>query len=115
MNCCGCGACLESCPTGALSHDDDKVVALDSSQCNHCMLCLDACRYGCISSIGFSLSAESAVKLLLKDKAFYENTGGGVTISGGEPLFQHQFVAAVFRELKSQGVHTALDTSGYAS
>ena len=85
MKCRGCGACLESCPTGALSHDDDKVVALDSSQCNHCMLCLDACRYGCISGIGFSLSAEGAVKLLFKDKAIYENTGAGLRFPAANP------------------------------
>jgi pyruvate formate lyase activating enzyme len=57
---------------------------------------------------------DELVERVLKDKPFYDKSGGGVTISGGEALSQHEFTAAVLRELKERGVHTALDTTGYA-
>jgi pyruvate formate lyase activating enzyme len=78
------------------------------------MACHSICQYGGIEVVGFKISVKDAVAQLLKDKDFYKNTGGGVTISGGEPLMQHKFVSAVFENLRRAGIHTALDTCGYA-
>jgi glycyl-radical enzyme activating protein family len=112
--CRGCGECLKVCKSGALSHDENHQIVLDYSKCNHCLDCVDACQYKAITGVGIRVTVKEAVGELMKDKPFYDNTGGGVTISGGEPLLQHEFVADVFGALKKNGVHTALDTTGYA-
>jgi pyruvate formate lyase activating enzyme len=114
VNCSGCGECLKVCKSGALSHDENHRIVFDYAKCTHCLDCYDACQFKAITAVGIRVTVKEAVKELLKDKPFYSNTGGGVTISGGEPLVQHEFVAAVFGELKKEGVHTALDTTGYA-
>ena len=111
--CGGCLKCVEVCNTGALYRDNGKV-SFDHARCSDCLACLDACSSGGIAGIGFLVSVEEAISRLMKDKPFYENTGGGVTISGGEPLLQYEFVSAIFEELHANGVHTALDTSGFA-
>lgn len=112
--CHGCGMCCQKCPSGALSLDQGKL-SFDHGLCTDCLACADICPHGSLTKIGVTIGAEEAVKKLLRDKPFYENTRGGVTISGGEPLFQHEFVSAVLRKLREQGVHTAVDTSGFAS
>jgi pyruvate formate lyase activating enzyme len=112
--CRGCEACLKVCEPKALLHDEKKRINLEYDKCNHCMACHSVCQYGAITVIGLKISVEDAVAQLLKDKDFYNNTGGGVTISGGEPLMQHRFVSAVFKNLQKIGIHTALDTCGYA-
>jgi pyruvate formate lyase activating enzyme len=112
--CRGCGECLKVCKTGALSHDENHQIVFDYSKCNQCLDCVDACHHKAITGVGIRVTVKEAVGELMKDKPFYDNTGGGVTISGGEPLLQHEFVADVFKELKKKGVHTALDTTGYA-
>lgn len=112
--CRGCGECLKVCKSGALSHDKDQQTVLDYSKCTHCLECVSACNYKAITGVGVMVTVKEAVGELMKDKPFYDNTGGGVTISGGEPLSQPEFVAEVFKELKKKGIHTVLDTSGYA-
>ena len=72
------------------------------------------CPSGALSVVGYSISAVEAVKLLCKDRPFFEESGGGVTLSGGEPLMQPEFTAEVLYRLKNEGVHTALDTCGDA-
>jgi pyruvate formate lyase activating enzyme len=112
--CAGCRKCSNMCKSGALLPDDGEI-RFDRSRCNDCLACFRACNNGCITTIGYKISAEEAASRLLKDKPFYDNTNGGVTISGGEPLFQHEFISDVFMKLHEQGVHTALDTSGFAA
>jgi pyruvate formate lyase activating enzyme len=112
--CSGCGGCLAVCESKALFHNENKKINLEYSKCSHCMACHSICQYGGIEVVGFKISVKDAVAQLLKDKDFYKNTGGGVTISGGEPLVQHKFVSAVFENLRRVGIHTALDTCGYA-
>jgi pyruvate formate lyase activating enzyme len=112
--CRGCGTCVSACPKSCLILDEDNKIVFDAGLCSHCMECLAVCPSDCITGLGVQVTKENAVRILLKDKAFYDNTGGGVTISGGEPLFQHKFTAGVLKELKAQGVHTAIDTTGYA-
>lgn len=112
--CIGCGACVEVCPSGALSKDNGHV-HFDHALCDDCLACVDACVNGCLSRIGTTISVKDAVERLIKDRAFYENTGGGVTLSGGEPLYQYAFASEILRRLHESGVHTALDTSGFAN
>ena len=97
--CTDCGACREVCPT--------------PDCCTACGKCVPACRGGFRKIVGQHWSAEALAQRLLKDKDVYALGGGGVTFSGGEPLMQWPFVEAVIGRL--DGVHTAIETSGYAS
>ena len=111
--CGGCKKCSDVCESGALSMDNGKV-GFEHILCTDCLACAGVCESGCITKIGALISADEAIDKLLRDRPFYENTNGGVTISGGEPLFQHEFVSDILRRLHKQGVHTAVDTSGFA-
>ncbi len=112
--CRGCKKCSDACESGALSMENGKV-RFEHSLCTDCLACAGVCESGCITKIGSRISADEAIDKLLRDRPFYENTGGGVTVSGGEPLFQHEFVSEILSRLHKHGVHTAVDTSGFAS
>jgi pyruvate formate lyase activating enzyme len=106
-----CGACVSACRFGAQIIKDGKHV-LDWKACNQCLICADACSFGALSVIGRKITAQELCKQLLRDQIFYKRSGGGVTLSGGEPLLQVDFVVAVLLFLKENNIHTALDTAG---
>lgn len=110
--CLQCGTCVRVCPNGALSLSDG-VVSRDVSACALCGRCAEACEAKVRELIGVERSAEEVAELLLRDKPFYDNTGGGVTVSGGEPTAQHPFLLELLGLLRQRGVHTALETCGY--
>ena len=112
--CLGCRTCLETCENGVLSLDVDRLT-IDRSRCQACGRCAEACPANALEILGKKVSAADLVNDLLKDRAFFEKSGGGVTLSGGEPLMQANFSLAVLRGLKDAGIHTALDTCGLAS
>lgn len=87
---------------------------LDRAACRSCGKCADECLGEALTLYGRRIAAADAVELLVQDREFYANSGGGVTLSGGEPLMQAAFTAEVFRLLHAHGVRTALDTCGYA-
>jgi pyruvate formate lyase activating enzyme len=103
--CIGCGRCVEACPRGA-----------DQSR-NGCLVC-GACASVCPSEarrvVGRTAAVSEIVEAVLRDEPFYRNSGGGATLSGGEPLFQPEFSLGLLRELKGRRVHTAVETSGFA-
>ncbi len=111
--CIGCGECAAVCPTGAQKIGDDGHT-FDRSLCAACGKCADACLGGALTLYGRKVSAREAADTLLLDRDFFTESGGGVTLSGGEPLMQPEFTAEVFRLCRAQGVSTALDTCGYA-
>jgi len=113
--CVQCGTCIDVCPEHALSFDKDGYVAVDRDLCTACGLCVDACPEGALELVGREIDVNSLADELLKDKVFYRTSGGGVTFSGGEPLYQAGFVAQVAGILKGEGVHTAIDTAGDVS
>jgi pyruvate formate lyase activating enzyme len=112
--CIGCHLCLEACRYGANSDQDGRIV-IDNQKCRRCGACVEVCPSKALTFIGETWEVGRLVREMLKDEAYYRQTGGGVTASGGEPLYQHQFVAEFFARLREQGVHTALDTSGQAA
>ena len=82
-------------------------------QCNACGVCGSVCPGGALRLFGRKISVAEAVEILLKDRLFYEESGGGVTLSGGEPLLQSAFCREVLAEMKKEGIHTAVDTCGF--
>ncbi len=112
--CIGCGACVEVCPAGAHHVDDAGKRTFRRELCTACGRCVEACYAEAMVMYGRSVTVEDVMIEVRKDGPFYTNSGGGVTISGGEPLMQRDFTAAVLARCKSEGFDTALDTSGQA-
>ncbi|HXW94588.1 MAG TPA: glycyl-radical enzyme activating protein [Nitrososphaerales archaeon] len=106
--------CIPICPTNALSFNTAGLV-IDHSACNECALCVEACPSGALSIAGREIDAEELVREVEKDVLLFDNSGGGVTFSGGEPLFQPAFLKEVLVLCRERGIHTALETSGQAS
>ena len=113
--CVQCGTCISACPRDALSFDDDHRVVVDRQACRASGECVSACPEGALELVGREIGVDALVTELLKDSVFYETSGGGVTFSGGEPLYQSGFVRQVAEKLKESGIHTALDTCGDVS
>ena len=112
--CARCGACVEACSREALRLDGEKIIR-DTEVCTACGDCAEACPNEAMERIGFEIAAGQVVERVMRDKAFYENSGGGVTVSGGEPTFQKDFLFDLLGSLKSSGIHTAVETCGYFS
>ena len=109
--CIGCGCCLAACPRGAILIDGEVRVARD--RCTACGLCAEACPATALRAAGRYYSVSELTEILLRDRLFYETSGGGVTFSGGEPTLFMDYVAEAAHELKRNGIHTAIQTSGY--
>ncbi len=107
--CQACGACVEACPEGLRGPD-----AVGTGACRLCGACVRACRSGALEIKGEVLSAGALVDRALRQRGFFETSGGGVTLSGGEPTAQPKFALALLTLLRSEGVHTALETCGVA-
>jgi pyruvate formate lyase activating enzyme len=114
MKCVACGACLEVCPDQAIRVDGDNKRRIDWERCTGCFQCADACLYGSLTVLGEIRTVESVVEVVEKDRLFYQNSGGGITMSGGEPLMQHEFLEKLLVRLREKHFHIALDTTGFA-
>lgn len=112
--CIRCGRCVKSCPNGALSQGEERVL-YDRGRCRLCGKCVQECPAEAIVCYGEDMSVERVVDEVMKDKPFYDNSGGGVTLSGGEPLSQAPFALALLEAFRERGVHRLLDTSGHGS
>jgi pyruvate formate lyase activating enzyme len=110
--CIHCHSCLGVCPEAALSVDakDGLGIAIDRKKCTNCGICVEACPANALAFDGRRLSAGEAAEILLRDRRFYEESGGGVTISGGDPLVQHEFTLEILTLCNTAGLHTAIET-----
>ncbi|MFU8826549.1 MAG: glycyl-radical enzyme activating protein [Brevefilum sp.] len=113
--CIGCALCLETCPNGALSSLATGEIVVDRYICQGCGLCAEVCPSTALEILGQDVQLDDLVSELLKDQAYFQASGGGVTASGGEPTLQAGFVSRLFARLQGEGVHTALDTCGACS
>lgn len=114
LKCIGCGECVEACAAVALTATDAGIQR-DRERCVACGACVEACPAMAMTFTSREWTLADLLKEVLKDRDYYRAFGGGVTVSGGEPLCQYPFVAAFFRQLREAGVHTALDTCGQVS
>lgn len=118
--CLGCGACAEACPSGLMPMRDagaaGSIASADPAGCAACLAkgeapCAAACPSGALQQVGRRYEASALMAEVLKDRGFYEESGGGVTFSGGEPLLHPDFLFALLDSCRAAGVHTALETS----
>jgi len=112
--CAACGDCISVCKAGAHSIKDG-VHSFERAKCVGCGECAEECTFGALIFYGESVAPYDILPKLLEDKEFYDNSGGGVTLSGGEPLLQADFSAELLKLLKENGINTAVDTCLFAS
>jgi pyruvate formate lyase activating enzyme len=112
--CTRCGACEDVCPEGALRCGPDAPPVIDRTLCTGCGQCVAACRYGALVLYGTLMGPDEVFDAVRRDRIFYEASGGGVTVSGGEALLKPDFVAALFELCRRDGLPTCVETSGNA-
>ena len=112
--CIRCGRCMGECRSGAIT-----MVAggkkIDRQKCDLCLKCTEVCPTNSLDAVGQFISSSEVLREIEKDRLFYLNSGGGVTFSGGEPLFQGEFLDQVLKKCKESQLHVTLDTSGHVS
>ena len=111
--CTGCGKCLAACPQGCHSVSPEGGRRIDRAKCTLCGACVRKCWPGALALSGKERGVENVMQTVRADAAFYRNSGGGMTVSGGEPLLQPEFTLALLKAAKAEGIHTALDTAGH--
>lgn len=109
VKCIDCGECFNACKQGAIL----KSGQIDRSRCTICGECVSSCA-GALEILGKDLEAQEVIKTVLADKSFYDNSGGGLTVSGGEPLYSIELTTQLLKMAKQHGVHTCLETCGFA-
>jgi pyruvate formate lyase activating enzyme len=114
VKCIHCGNCVDECPQGAIQISEDHRL-IDFTRCNQCLRCVEVCTARAIDRAGDWRSVAEIMDSVMRDMAYYRSTGGGVTLSGGEPLCQWRFARELAKAAQTKGIHVALDTSGYAS
>ncbi|HKS72742.1 MAG TPA: glycyl-radical enzyme activating protein [Terriglobales bacterium] len=111
--CIGCGSCVHACPERAVRRTGKNLIEkINLAMCTHCGKCAQACCSGALQMIGRSYTVSEVVDEAMQDVAFYLNSGGGVTFTGGEPTYQPEFLLALTRALKRRGIHLVIETCG---
>lgn len=110
--CIGCGACIEICKYNAIKMSGQGI-AIDKARCQKCFQCVDNCYSEALRTAGKSMTVADVMDSVEKDIGYYHRTGGGMTISGGEMLSQHEFANALLDAALEKNIGVALDTSGY--
>ena len=108
--CVGCDTCIGLCPENAL--DRKNPYFIDRDRCTLCAACTENCPSGALSMVGTPMSIQEICTVVAKDKPFYKNSGGGVTLSGGEPTLLMDFLSDLLQRFKAEGIHTLLETCG---
>ena len=109
-----CGACVHVCPHGANSLSEASST-VDRGKCLACGKCASVCPTQARTLVGKYMTVAEVMDEIMRDKLFYDNSGGGVTLSGGDPTMQSKFSLQLLRKCKENGLHTAIETCGYSS
>ena len=112
--CISCGKCALVCGQGAIAVNPGLSRSIDWDRCDQCFNFVKACTNEALTVIGKHVTVEEVISEAERDRIFYKNSGGGVTLSGGEPLFQPDFSLKLLQAVKEKGLHTAVETSGFA-
>jgi pyruvate formate lyase activating enzyme len=112
--CSRCYSCVAACPLKAIAKDMSGGVLIDKKQCDLCGRCAEACLADAMQLVGTETTVEDLVHEVEKDRVFYEQSGGGVTLSGGDPASQPAFLVKLLDALRTRGIHVAVDISGLA-
>ena len=112
--CVKCGKCMAKCEHSAHSFNGDTHI-YSREKCAVCGKCCDFCPTEALEIAGYKKTSDEVLKDVLKDKVFYENSGGGMTLSGGEPMLQFEFALELMKKAKEAGLHTCMETCGFAS
>ncbi len=110
--CVRCGTCEKVCPAD-VHHVTRTEHRVDFDKCIACGACVAACAYDALALSGRSVTVEDVIQEVMKDKRYYDTSGGGITISGGEPLMQPEFTLALLKAAKEQNLHTCMETCGH--
>ena len=121
--CVQCGECLAVCPRDAIEPPVDPALSQSPASgyqkihrdlCDRCMACVSACSYNALEVVGKAMSVDEILDVVEQDRPFYENSGGGMTLSGGEPSVNAEFACQLLKEARKRGLHRCLDTNGYS-
>lgn len=112
-SCIHCGYCIKACPQQAVFVNGENQIDINRTRCDLCMLCTEACVAGALQSVATEMTVADVMQKVAQDKSFYDHTGGGMTVSGGEMLAQPDFVRALLEEADRLGIGVCLDTSGF--
>lgn len=113
-DCIGCYRCVKACNHQAMYVGESGIV-IDKKKCTQCFECVKCCPTGALTVFGEWYTTDAVLEIVMKDAMFYKNSGGGVTLSGGEVLRQSRFASQLLKKIKDYGIHTAIETSGYAA
>lgn len=111
--CVRCMMCLEACPRNAIYLSNTGTIKTNRHKCDNCGECVNACFYNARRMLGREIHVSEALNEIAKDEVFYYRSGGGVTLSGGEPTMQPEFAKAVLKSCLNRGINTAMETCGY--
>ena len=112
--CIGCGYCLKACAEhgkNALKTDGGRIAGIDRELCDSCLLCEQECTSGALTVWGKRMTVEDAMDVIRRDRDFYDRSGGGVTLSGGEALLHSRFCRDLFMQCRSEGISTCLESA----
>lgn len=110
-----CAYCAKVCPQKAVTTSADGFAQIDRQTCDSCMACVEACPAKAIEQMGRWMTASEVLTEVSADETFYKRSGGGITLSGGEPLLQADFAVTLLKQARAEGLETAIETTGCAS
>jgi pyruvate formate lyase activating enzyme len=112
--CIACGQCVQACPEKAIQRQEDGKISISWPRCTACRACVKVCPCGALELVGKKMTVTQVMQEITKDVIFYDQSGGGVTFCGGEPLAQPEFLLALLKQCRKMNIHTAVDTSCFA-
>ena len=112
-NCIRCGYCVKICPRGAVTMNPEEGVVIDRAKCDVCLACADECYAQALRPVAKPMTIDEILRIAEQDKGFYDNTEGGITVSGGEILVHAELVGKLIDEAGKRGINVCMDTCGF--